>query len=89
MTGTGVDTRHSHGQILDIDDGKVRKDAMNSCLSSLEVGHTVNRSSSLLKDIVNINFEIEKLRIELRHTRGMHAMAQNEALDASRKVLGL
>ncbi|KAK1577588.1 hypothetical protein Q3G72_023017 [Acer saccharum] len=74
-----VDTRHSRGQSLDIDDGKVRKDAMNSCLSSLEVGHTVSRSS------ININFELEKLRIELRHTRGMYAMAQNEALDASRK----
>lgn len=34
----------------------------------------------------NINFELEKLRIELRHLRGMHAMAQSEAIDASRKL---
>lgn len=33
-----------------------------------------------------INFELEKLRIELRHIRGMYAMAQGEAIDASRKV---
>ncbi|KAL0321679.1 UNVERIFIED_CONTAM: U-box domain-containing protein 52 [Sesamum calycinum] len=33
----------------------------------------------------NIDFELEKLRIELRHIRGMYAMAQGEAIDASRK----
>ncbi|KAK4837422.1 hypothetical protein QYF36_005281 [Acer negundo] len=105
-----VNTRHSHGQSLDIDDGK---DAMNSPLSSLGVQHTVSPSSSYKSSLVdnhdfsdqpstsdvftdyssesqvNINFELEKLRIELRHTRGMYAMAQNEALDASRKVSSL
>lgn len=35
---------------------------------------------------VNINFELEKLRIELRHARGMYAMAQSETNEASRKV---
>lgn len=35
---------------------------------------------------VDVNFELEKLRIELRHVRGMYAIAQNEANDASRKV---
>ncbi|KAG8381561.1 hypothetical protein BUALT_Bualt06G0134400 [Buddleja alternifolia] len=34
----------------------------------------------------NIDYELEKLRIELRHTRGMYAMAQGEAIDASRKI---
>lgn len=34
----------------------------------------------------NINFELEKLRTELRHVRGMYAIAQKEAMDASRKV---
>lgn len=34
----------------------------------------------------DINFELEKLRAELRHTRGMYAVAQTEVLDASRKV---
>ena len=35
---------------------------------------------------VNINFELEKLRIELRHVRGMYAIAQSENIDAARKV---
>ncbi|KAI3808902.1 hypothetical protein L1987_24865 [Smallanthus sonchifolius] len=34
----------------------------------------------------NINFELEKLRVELRHIRGMYAIAQSESLDASRKL---
>ncbi|KAK3033243.1 hypothetical protein RJ639_033123 [Escallonia herrerae] len=38
---------------------------------------------------VNINFELEKLRIELRHIRGMYAMAESETIDASRKVNNL
>ncbi|KAJ7949484.1 U-box domain-containing protein kinase family protein [Quillaja saponaria] len=37
----------------------------------------------------NINFELEKLRIELRHVRGMHALAQSENIDASRKLNNL
>ena len=36
---------------------------------------------------INVNFELEKLRVELRHIQGMYAMAQSEAIDASRKVL--
>ncbi|KAI8006525.1 U-box domain-containing protein 35 [Camellia lanceoleosa] len=35
---------------------------------------------------VNVNFELEKMRIELRHIRGMYAMAQSETFDASRKI---
>ncbi|KAI5670297.1 hypothetical protein M9H77_10661 [Catharanthus roseus] len=35
---------------------------------------------------VYISFELEKLRIELRHLRGMYAMAQSEAIDASKKL---
>lgn len=34
----------------------------------------------------DINFELEKLRTELRHTRGMYAVAQTEVIDASRKI---
>ncbi|KAK6925814.1 Serine-threonine/tyrosine-protein kinase, catalytic domain [Dillenia turbinata] len=34
----------------------------------------------------SINFELEKLRIELRHVHGMYAIAQSETIDASRKV---
>ena len=35
----------------------------------------------------NFNLELEKLRIELRHVQGMHAVAQTENIDASRKVM--
>lgn len=38
---------------------------------------------------VNINFELEKLRIELRHVKGIYAMAQSETNDASRKLKDL
>lgn len=34
----------------------------------------------------DINFELEKLRVELRHIRGMYAIAQSETFDASRKL---
>lgn len=33
----------------------------------------------------NLNFELEKLRIELNHVRGMYEMAQSETVDASQK----
>ncbi|XP_068329315.1 U-box domain-containing protein 35-like [Pyrus communis] len=36
-----------------------------------------------------INLELEKLRIELRHVKGMYAMAQSETMDASRKINNL
>ncbi|KAL7146587.1 hypothetical protein ABFS83_06G051300 [Erythranthe nasuta] len=34
----------------------------------------------------DVNFELEKMRVELRHIRGMYAMAQGEAIDTSRKL---
>ncbi|XP_027190597.1 U-box domain-containing protein 35-like isoform X3 [Cicer arietinum] len=34
----------------------------------------------------NFTLELEKLRIELRHFQGMHAVAQTENIDASRKL---
>ncbi|KAK9078023.1 hypothetical protein SSX86_002080 [Deinandra increscens subsp. villosa] len=34
----------------------------------------------------NINFELEKLRAEITHIRGMYAIAQTKTLDASRKL---
>ncbi|KAF5456243.1 hypothetical protein F2P56_025744 [Juglans regia] len=37
----------------------------------------------------NISFELEKLRTELRHARGMYAMAQSETIDASLKLINL
>ncbi|KAL6952532.1 hypothetical protein U1Q18_015190 [Sarracenia purpurea var. burkii] len=38
------------------------------------------------KSQINVNFELEKLRIELRHIQGMYAVAQSETFDASRKL---
>ncbi|XP_074379530.1 U-box domain-containing protein 35-like isoform X1 [Apium graveolens] len=35
---------------------------------------------------VNVNFELEKLKVELRHIQGMYAIAQSETMDASRKI---
>ncbi|KAK7322455.1 hypothetical protein VNO77_25836 [Canavalia gladiata] len=32
------------------------------------------------------NLELQKLRIELRHAQGLHAVAQSESIDASRKL---
>ncbi|KAA0043480.1 U-box domain-containing protein 35-like isoform X1 [Cucumis melo var. makuwa] len=34
----------------------------------------------------DVSFELEKLRIELRHARGMYAIAQRETIDASREL---
>ncbi|KAL1559301.1 non-specific serine/threonine protein kinase [Salvia divinorum] len=51
--------------------------------SSLQHASTSETST---KDQDDINFELEKLRIELRHIREMYAMAQGEAIDTSRKL---
>ncbi|KAL9665042.1 hypothetical protein QQ045_020451 [Rhodiola kirilowii] len=39
--------------------------------------------------LVFFNLELEKLKIELRHVRGMYAVAQTETLDASSKIAEL
>uniref|UniRef100_A0A1J3DL40 RING-type E3 ubiquitin transferase n=1 Tax=Noccaea caerulescens TaxID=107243 RepID=A0A1J3DL40_NOCCA len=38
---------------------------------------------------VNKDFELEKLKIELRHIKGMYAVAQSEVMDASKKMQDL
>ncbi|RZC74447.1 hypothetical protein C5167_049922 [Papaver somniferum] len=35
---------------------------------------------------VDINFELERLRVEIRHVRGMFAVAQSETINASRQL---
>ncbi|KAL8096033.1 U-box domain-containing protein 35-like isoform X2 [Apium graveolens] len=35
---------------------------------------------------VNVSFELEKLKIELRHIQGMYALARSETMEASRKL---
>ncbi|OMO52195.1 hypothetical protein COLO4_37371 [Corchorus olitorius] len=47
---------------------------------------TFLRFYNMIASRVNINFELEKLRTELRHLRGMYAIAQSETIDASRKL---
>ncbi|GFQ01028.1 U-box domain-containing protein 35 [Phtheirospermum japonicum] len=61
--------------------------------SSGSHSRTTNRSSSLYASTdfssgsqVNINLELEQLKMELRNVQGMYAKAQTEAIDASRKL---
>ncbi|KAK1409220.1 hypothetical protein QVD17_35745 [Tagetes erecta] len=49
------------------------------------IRYAPSESSSEIQDN-NFNFELEKLRVEIRHFRGMYAMAQSETLDASRRL---
>ncbi|KAL5569850.1 hypothetical protein UlMin_026425, partial [Ulmus minor] len=91
------DSRHSRHQSLDIEE---RKDDRLSHASSSGSLIADNRSwvsdQSLTSDTfidcassesqINVNFELEKLRIELRHFKGMYALAQSETNDASRKL---
>lgn len=68
--------------------------AASSFRSLIQDAMWVNDQASLTDTVtdissgnqIDINFELEKLRIELRHLQGMYAMAQNEAMDASRKL---
>ncbi|KAL3524129.1 hypothetical protein ACH5RR_016963 [Cinchona calisaya] len=56
-------------------------------ISTIDQASTVDTLTDFSSgDQTNINFELEKIRIELRHLRGMYAVAQNEAVDASRKL---
>ncbi|MCL7048422.1 hypothetical protein MKW94_028750 [Papaver nudicaule] len=44
------------------------------------------KSSSSDDQQVDINFELERLRVEIRHVRGMFAVAQSETINASRQL---
>ncbi|KAF8048479.1 hypothetical protein N665_2496s0004 [Sinapis alba] len=44
---------------------------------------------SMTDNHVNLSFEIEKLRAELKHVQEMYAMAQNETVDASEQLTEL
>uniref|UniRef100_A0A1J3I7R4 RING-type E3 ubiquitin transferase n=1 Tax=Noccaea caerulescens TaxID=107243 RepID=A0A1J3I7R4_NOCCA len=44
---------------------------------------------SMTDNQVNLSFEIEKLRAELKHVQEMYAMAQTETVDASKKLTEL
>ncbi|KAK9706565.1 hypothetical protein RND81_07G135300 [Saponaria officinalis] len=56
-----------------------------------QVPSTVNGSAShslasSIEGQKGVNSELEKLKIELRHIRGMYSIAQNETKDATRKL---
>ncbi|XP_074294197.1 U-box domain-containing protein 35-like [Silene latifolia] len=48
-----------------------------------------SHSVSSVEEQKSINSELEKLKIELRHIRGMYSIAQNETQDATRKLSDL
>ncbi|XP_058084702.1 U-box domain-containing protein 35-like isoform X2 [Magnolia sinica] len=57
-----------------------------SCYSDQASTSDLPTDSPLPGSQVDISFELERLRIELRHVRGMYTMAQNEKTDAARQV---
>ncbi|KAK6131825.1 hypothetical protein DH2020_034443 [Rehmannia glutinosa] len=91
MRPSDSETNTSFGD--DSSDTSSSTDNSSSLISSSQTAfsssfnHKPDPSSqkNALSGIANINFELEKLRIELRHIRGMYAMTQGETIDASRK----
>ncbi|XP_043716109.1 U-box domain-containing protein 35-like isoform X2 [Telopea speciosissima] len=57
-----------------------------SCVSACASTSEAPTDFGSLGGQVDINFELERLRIELRHAKGMYAIAQQEKVDASRKL---
>lgn len=43
-----------------------------------------NKQSNAVQ--VDLNFELERLRLELKHVKGMYTVAQTEKMEASRQV---
>ncbi|XP_058721929.1 U-box domain-containing protein 35-like [Vicia villosa] len=56
-----------------------------SCFYDQKFGAQVTKSLSPNRQ-ENLNLELQKLRIELRHAQGMHAVAQSENTDASQML---
>lgn len=71
---------------LDVNDKTGQASSFTSSVTENNLIYQVSTSETSTKDQADVNFELEKLRIELRHIKGMYAMAQGEAIDASRKV---
>ncbi|KAM1069837.1 hypothetical protein EV1_001618 [Malus domestica] len=76
------DTIHSRCQSQDL--GSFVADNQSWTSDQVSISDMVTDYSS--ESQATINLEIEKLRIELRHVKGMYAMAQSETMDASRKI---
>ncbi|KAK2356908.1 U-box domain-containing protein [Trifolium repens] len=70
-TTSGVnETNHSRGQSIDL--GQVNVATSSARNSDFDRGLTSKLASPNIQE--NFNLELEKLRIELRHVQGMHAV---------------
>ncbi|KAK6132118.1 hypothetical protein DH2020_034143 [Rehmannia glutinosa] len=90
--GEREDDEISTSSSSDITDQKSKESSFRSLVTGSH-SWTTDQSSSLNASTdfsagsqVNINYELQKLRKELRHVQGMYAKAQTEAIDASRKL---
>lgn len=81
-----VDERNDFADGLDINEVSGEISSRRSSTVGTPPWDRASTSEASAENQANINFEMEKLRIELRHVRGMYAMAQGEAIEASRKL---
>ncbi|XP_020240250.1 U-box domain-containing protein 35 isoform X1 [Cajanus cajan] len=91
----GRDTATSSARNSDIDHSLSRVSSCKSFISDTESwvhdqisGKELTLATSLPSPNrqAKFNLELEKLRIELRHAQGLHAVAQSEKIEASRKL---
>lgn len=52
----------------------------------MKLSYEVSYVGFFVNSQMNKDFELEKLKIELRHIKGMYEVAQSEVIDASKKV---
>ncbi|CAF2071600.1 unnamed protein product [Brassica napus] len=69
------------GMVIDTTHSRTSQQASNMSDNLTEHSYTDNQ--------VNLSFEVEKLRAELRHVQEMYTAAQTETFDASRKLAEL
>ncbi|CAN4097237.1 unnamed protein product [Withania somnifera] len=80
FSSSGITDLNSHASSFK----KAKVDNQSWSLSRSSTSDVPTDSSSGSQ--VSINYDLERLRIELRHIQGMYAIAQTEAIDASRKL---
>ncbi|KAH9310129.1 hypothetical protein KI387_038040, partial [Taxus chinensis] len=77
-------------EINEIDDinNESRRQENGSCSLDFKMTSTSNiqMNESFLHDQQNVMFELEKLKVELKHTLGMYSLAWQEAIDARIKA---
>lgn len=81
-----VDERNDFANGSDINEVSGQISSRRSSTVGTPPWDRASTSEASAENQADINFEMEKLRIELRHVRGMYAMAQGEAIEASRKL---